>query len=186
VAHAARAATARALVGGLGFASFSVFWSTLSFQLSRIGYGSATAGTFGVIGITGVFVAPLAARWASGGNPARINVLALLATAASFAVFYAGARSLLAIGIGVVLLDAGVQANQLTNQTVILGLAPELRSRVNALYMVGYFAGGALGTALASIAWSLGAWPAVCACGGILALLGMLPLVGEQLVPAAT
>jgi len=176
----------RAFVGGLGFASFSVFWSTLSFQLSSVGYGSATAGTFGVIGITGVLIAPLTARWTTGGRPARLNVIALLTTAASFAVFYWGAHSLLAIAVGVVLLDAGVQASHLTNQTVIFGLAPELRSRVNALYMVGYFAGGALGTALASVAWSLGAWPAVCACGGILALLGMLPLVREQSALVAT
>jgi len=132
-----------------------------------------------------VFIAPLAARWAAGKRPTRINVIALLATAASFVVFYWGAHSLLAISMGVVLLDAGVQANQLTNQTVIFGLAPELRSRINALYMVGYFAGGALGTALASAAWSLGAWPAVCACGGILALLGTLPLVGERPIAVA-
>lgn len=170
----------RAVVGALGFASFSVFWSTLSFQLERVGYGSATAGTFGIIGIAGVLVAPVAARHATGKNPARLNVLALWATTASFAVFLFGARSLIVIGVGVILLDAGVQANHLTNQTVIFGLAPELRSRLNALYMVIYFAGGALGTALAAGAWSIGAWPAVCTIGGALALLGMVPLLGEH------
>jgi len=170
----------RAFVGGFGFASFSVFWSTLSFHLRDIGYGSAAAGTFGIVGIAGVLVGPLAARRATGENPARLNVMALLVLATSYVVFFVLAGSLIGLGVGVVLLDAGVQASHLTNQTVIFGLAPELRSRLNALYMVCYFAGGALGTALASAAWALGAWPAVCLVGGVLALLGLLPLLGER------
>lgn len=170
----------RALVGALGFASFSVFWSMLSFQLAQIGYGSATAGIFGAIGIVGVFVAPVAGRFATGDHPGRINVAALLLTAASFGLFALAHHSLVLIGLGVVLLDAGVQASHLTNQTVIFGLAPELRSRINALYMVTYFAGGAIGTVAASYAWSQGKWPAVCSTGAVFALAAMLPLIGER------
>lgn len=170
----------RAVVGGLGFASFSVFWSMLSYHLANLGHGPATAGLFGAIGIVGVLVAPLVGRLATGPNPSRLNVGALLVTAASFAVFLLGARSLVAIGAGVVLLDAGVQANLLTNQTVIYGLRPELRSRLNAVYMVGYFIGGALGTVLGAFAWSMGNWPAVCATGASCALLAMVPLVTER------
>jgi predicted MFS family arabinose efflux permease len=81
-----------------------------------------------------------------------------------------------AIGVGVVLLDAGTQATQLANQTVIYGLAPAERSRINAIYMVAYFLGGALGTAVAAQAWQRGGWPAVCAAGGGFAVLAMLPL----------
>ena len=174
----------RALVGGLGFASFSVFWSMLSFQLDALGHGSGAAGVFGAVGIVGVFVAPLAARRATGERPARLNIIALAATAASFVVFFVGGQSLVAIGAGVILLDAGVQASHLTNQTVIFGLAPELRSRINSLYMVGYFVGGAVGTVLAAAAWSVGGWTAVCLLGGVLALLAMLPLRAELAGPA--
>lgn len=166
----------RAAVGGLGFASFSVFWSTLSFQLADVGYGSAMAGTFGAIGIAGILVAPQVARRATGDHPSRFNVVALLAVALSFAIFALGSRSLIALGVGVVLLDAGAQTNLLTNQIVVFGLAPELRSRLNALHILCYFVGGALGTALGAGAWSLGGWPAVCTIGGVLALLAMLPL----------
>lgn len=170
----------RAVVGALGMGSFSVFWSMLSFELARQGYGSATAGLFGVVGVAGIVAGPLAARFATGENPSRLNVAALVAVALSFGVMWLGATSLVVLGLGVVLLDAGAQASHLTNQTVIFGLAPELRSRLNALYMVVYFAGGALGTAVASVAWSFGAWPAVCATGGAFALLGLLPLIGEK------
>jgi len=169
----------RALTGALGFASFSIFWSMLSFHLATLGHGSASAGLFGVVGVIGVAVAPIAGRLATGPRPARLNFLALTATALSFAVFALAGRSLGLLAAGVVLLDAGVQASQLTNQTVIYGLQPELRGRINALYMVIYFAGGAFGTVSATAAWSLGGWHAVCATGASTAVLAMVPLFVE-------
>jgi predicted MFS family arabinose efflux permease len=168
----------RCLVGGLGFACFSVFWSTIAFHVahSPIRGGSATAGLLGVLGVTGIVVAPIAGRLAMRVPPARVNLGALAVIAAAFAVFAALPGSLIAISAGVILLDAGAQANQLTNQTVIYGLAPAERSRINAIYMVVYFLGGALGTAVAAQAWQHGGWLAVCATGGVFAGLAMLPL----------
>ena len=171
----------RCAVGGLGFASFSVFWSTIAFHVAHgpIGGGSATAGLLGVLGLTGIAVAPIAGRLAMRVAPARVNLGALAIIAASFGVFAARPDSLVALGLGVVLLDAGTQANQLTNQTVIYGLARAERSRINAIYMVAYFLSGALGTAVAAQAWQHGGWPAVCAAGGAFSVLAMLPLRGE-------
>lgn len=168
----------RAVVGALGFAAFSVFWSTIVFHLaaSPIGGGSGLAGMLGILGLTGIIVAPIVGRLAMRIPPTRINVAALALIAAAFGVFAALPDSLIAIGAGVVLLDAGVQASHLTNQTVVFGLAPEERSRVNAIYMVGYFLGGAFGTALGAQAWQRGGWPAVCAAGAACALGAMLPL----------
>ena len=170
---------ARCLVGGLGFASFSVFWSTIAFQVSSpaIGRGSATAGMLGAVGLTGVVVAPIAGRLAMRVTPSRVNIGALLVLAASFAVFAMFADSLLAIAVGVVLLDAGVQASHLTNQTVIFGIDPAERSRLNAIYMVAYFVGGAVGTAIAAQAWQRGGWNAVCAVGFSMAVLAIVPLL---------
>ena len=171
----------RCLVGGLAFASFSVFWSTIAFHVahSSIGGGSATAGLLGVLGLTGIIVAPISGRLAMRVAPARVNLGALAIIVASFGVFAALPGSLVAIGLGVILLDAGTQANQLTNQTVIYGLASAERSRINAIYMVAYFLGGALGTAVAAQAWQHGGWPAVCAAGAGFGVLAMLPLRGE-------
>jgi predicted MFS family arabinose efflux permease len=165
----------RAVIGALGFASFSVFWSTITFHLahSPIGGGSRLAGMLGVLGLSGVIVAPIVGRAAMKLAPAKINAVALVLVAGSFAVFYAGASSLVVICAGVVLMDAGAQANHLTNQTVIFGLAPEERGRVNAIYMVGYFLGGALGTAVAAQAWERGGWTWVCIAGAAAALLAL-------------
>ena len=168
----------RALVGALGFAAFSVFWSTIAFHLkaSPIAGGTGLAGMLGILGLTGIIVAPIVGRLAMRISPVRINLIALAVLAASFVVFAAGADSLIAIGAGVVLLDAGAQASHLANQTVIFGLAPDERSRVNAIYMVGYFTGGAFGTALAAQAWQRGGWTAVCVAGGACAVAAALPL----------
>ena len=168
-----------AWIGACGFASFSAFWSTLSFQLARLGYGSRTAGLFGIIGVTGVAVAPLVGRLTGRVRPAVLNAAGMLATAASFLLFWAGRASLPALAAGVVALDAGVQGSHLTNQSVIFGLAPDERNRINAIYMVTYFAGGALGTVFAGWAWDAGGWGGVCLVGGLSALAGLVPLIGR-------
>jgi predicted MFS family arabinose efflux permease len=169
-----------AAVGAMGFASFSVFWSTLSFHLATMGYGSRAAGMFGAVGIAGVAAAPVAGRLAGRVTPALINAVGLTAAALGFALFLVSSRSLVVLGLGVVLLDAGVQASHLANQTVIFGLAPERRNRVNAVYMVSYFVGGAIGTGAASVAWSRAGWAGVCATGILFALAGLLPLLAAR------
>ena len=45
----------------------------------------------------------------------------------------------------------------------MLALMPEARSRLNTLYMVTRFIGGAAGSLAGAYAWSYGRWPAVCA-----------------------
>jgi predicted MFS family arabinose efflux permease len=167
-----------ALVGAFDFASFSVFWSILSFHLAKLGHGSETAGLFGVLGLSGIVAAPIVGRLAGKVRPTAINGVGLLSAALAFAVFGAGASSLIWLGAGVVLLDAGVQATHLANQTILFGLSPQSRNRINAVYMVSFFVGGALGTVLAALVWEAWGWTGVCVLGAGCALAGLLPLVG--------
>jgi len=60
--------------------------------------------------------------------------------------------------MGVLLLDLGVQAAQISNQARIYTLQPEARSRINTVYMVVYFIGGAAGSALSAMAWTRYGW----------------------------
>lgn len=61
------------------------------------------------------------------------------------------------------LLDAATQAAQVSNQARVYALPMEALSRLNTIYMVGYFIGGSVGSALAILAWDAFRWKGVCA-----------------------
>ncbi|MCP3136995.1 MFS transporter [Pyxidicoccus xibeiensis] len=164
-----------ALLGALTFGAFSVFWSTLALYLQALPehYGPQVAGMFGVVGVAGALIAPLVGRYADTRGDRRINALAIGVLLLSFGVMWPLGRWLWGIGLGVVLLDLGVQANHISNQTRVYSLRPEARSRLNTLYMVTYFAGGASGSWLGTTAWTRWGWTGVCAAGALLCVLAL-------------
>jgi predicted MFS family arabinose efflux permease len=168
-----------AALGALTFAGFSAFWSTLAFHLEspQLGYGSAVAGSFGLIGVGGALAAPLAGRFSDGRDSGIVTILAGCAVLVSFAIFGVFGTSLLGLAAGVILLDLGVQASQITNQARVYGLAPHMRNRLNTVYMATYFAGGALGSALGGQAWSIAGWTGVSITGGVLAAAALAVFV---------
>jgi hypothetical protein len=84
-------------------------------------------------------------------------------------------HTLLGIAVGVLLLDAGTQAAQVSNQARVYALPAEAHGRFNTIYMVCYFVGGAAGSAIASAAWSAYRWNGVS--GVALAALAVALLV---------
>ena len=83
--------------------------------------------------------------------------------------------------IGVVLMDLGVQSIQVAAQASIISLLPEARSRLNTLYMVARFGGGAAGSALGALVWSWAKWPGVCAfCLGLSLVALLVHFIGLQ------
>lgn len=166
------------LSGGVLMGAFSTFWATLVFRLETppLHYGSRAAGLFGLVGAVGAAAAVLAGRLADRTNP-RVNLrIAVLVSASAFVLFYAFGDTLTGLVAGVILLDIGVQGGHITNQSRIYSLRPEARNRVNTIYMVSFFLGGATGSALAASAWQRWHWPGVCAVG-----LSMLAILGIQL-----
>lgn len=164
-----------ALIGGLAFGAFSVFWTTLAFFLQSPPwhYGADVAGLYGLVGVAGALAAPVIGRLADLRDPGIVNLLGLTLTVAAFAIYALTGHSLLGLGVGVLLMDLGVQSSHVANQTKVFGLDPALRSRLNTLYMVGYFTGGALGSALGAQAYRLFGWTGACGLGGGLALAGI-------------
>jgi hypothetical protein len=78
-------------------------------------------------------------------------------------------------------LDLGQQAMQIANQTRIFGLVEGARSRINTIYMIVFFLGGATGSALSTAAWARWQWNGVCALGLILlTLAGLRHAIGSE------
>lgn len=154
-----------ALLGALTFAAFSAFWTTLAFRLQEppLHSGSAVAGAFGVIGLVGAAVAPIAGRRADRRRARETIGVALLANVGAWIVLLVLGHTLWGIAIGVLLLDAATQAGQVSNQARVYALPVEAHSRFNTIYMVCYFIGGSLGSALAVLAWDAFGWNGVCA-----------------------
>ena len=167
------------IIGACGFGAFSVFWTSLAFHLSSLSpkYGPATVGAFGVIGVTGALVAPMAGRLTDRFGARVMNGAALGLMALAFALMGASGASLVVLAIGVVLLDAGEQASHISNQTRIFALDATLRNRLNAVYMVAFFIGGAIGSLVAGLAWQHGGWGAVCWAGAGMAAIGMITAI---------
>jgi len=173
----------RCLLGALGFAAFSAFWTTAAFLLGGFPYhySETVIGLFGLLGAAGAGCAALAGRVADRGHAPLATAAGATAIAASFALLYLGEKSLIALIAGVIVIDVGVQAVHVLNQHVIYALAPQARSRINANYMVAYFVGGAAGSAAGSTLYAAGGWAAVCAFGGAIGLAALGVCAYDQL-----
>jgi predicted MFS family arabinose efflux permease len=149
-------------VSGLSFAAFTAFWTTLSFLMaSRFGGGAYEAGMFGVVGVAGALAAPAAGRLSDRRGPAFTVAISLLATTAAFGLMW-GWTTIPGLIVGVLLMDLGVQSIQVAEQSLVMALDPDARSRLNTVYMVARFVGGAGGSAAGAAAWSVAGWPGVC------------------------
>ncbi len=167
-----------AALGGLAFAAFSTFWVTLVLHLATLpgDYGARAAGLYGAIGVVGAVAAPLVGRLADTTGGRSINAVGCALIVVSFVLLGVGGSSLVLIGLAVVLLDFGTQASHINNQARIFALDPGARSRINTVYMVTYFTGGALGSLAGTRAWVHAGWTGVCATGAGLGALALLLL----------
>jgi predicted MFS family arabinose efflux permease len=177
------------MIGALVFASFSCFWTTLTFLLdSHYGLGAGVAGTFGLVGAAGALVASPAGRLADRRGSWFVVGWGGGLLAASYVVLWVGelltmpiALHLAVLVVGVIVLDMGAQMTQVANQTRIFGLVPSARSRINTVYMTVYFGGAAAGSALATQAWARWGWNGVCILAlGLVGLAGLVQLAGTR------
>jgi predicted MFS family arabinose efflux permease len=172
----------RMIYGGLGFAAFSAVWSVSGFLLARAPYhwGETRIGLFALLGAAGAVAARFAGSLADRGHAHLSTAGFALVAAVSFVPLWLGGHSAVWLGIGVVLLDLGVQGLQITNQSVIYTLAPQARSRINTAYMTCYFLFGAGGSGLAALTYAHAGWPGVCVLGASFPLCAVALWLVEQ------
>ncbi|MDR3632046.1 MAG: MFS transporter [Desulfocapsaceae bacterium] len=167
-----------ALSGALLFAAFSVFWTTLVFHLESLPshLGAQAAGCFGLVGAAGAIAASVSGRLADRLGARRIVAAGSASILLAWILMGLGGASLVILACGAALLDLGVQGAHVANQTRILAHMPEARSRINTIYIVSFFAGGACGSLAGTAIWTRSGWPGVCLLGG--ALMGLALVAG--------
>ena len=147
------------LRGALAFAGLSAFWTTLVFLMEdNFGYGSTITGLFGLLGIAGALGATVVGKLNDKINKSQILIFSVVLLILSWVIFLVSGNSIFGLIIGVILVDLGLQALHITNQNIIFSKNPEGRNRVNTVYMVAFFIGGALGTSLGALAWETYNW----------------------------
>lgn len=171
------------LFGSMLFGAFSAFWATLIYLMESSAFhlGARAVGLFGLLGAAGALTAPIIGRLSDKKSPRSAIMIGFILMALSFILYMTlGQNSLIALAIGVLLMDIGLQGSHVSNQSRVFSLIPEARSRLNTAYMFSYFLGGALGSWLGSISWGLYGWTGVCASALLMIAIGALPFALER------
>ena len=146
------------------------FWATIATMLlQRHGLGPTVAGLIGIPGAAGILIARPAGRWLDLRGPAPIVTTGIALIIAAYGVFAFGVWWPAALAVGAALLDSGLRAAMVANQTVVNSLAPEARSRSNTVFGLSVWSGNAVGAFIATSALAASGWLAVCAISALAA-----------------
>ncbi|WP_339281024.1 MFS transporter [Lysinibacillus sp. FSL P2-0066] len=166
----------RSILAMLIFADFSILWTPLVLPLSSppLALSHTVIGAFGLVGVAGALAAAQAGKIADQGYGQRTTGIALTLLLISWIFINYLDSSFLALIIGIVLLDLAVQAVHVTNQTMILPLRTEARSRLTAGYMVFYSIGSASGSIASTQMYAHFGWGGVCLLGASISTIALL------------
>ena len=151
------------------FAGFSAAWTCLALYVTGPGYHLtvATVGLIALVGAASMFATPIAGRQVDRTGPDRVNLVCLIGTVLAAGVLAAGRAGgvggLLALIVGMLMLDVAMQSGQVANQARIFALQPQARSRLNTAYMTCSFLGGSAGSWIGVRVYSTAGWDALCA-----------------------
>lgn len=167
--------------GGLWFFAFCSVWSGIAVALSQppYSYSAERIGLYALAGLLGVVVTRFAGARTDlvGARPVILTGLALAGVAGlclTWALPNAAATfACLAI------FDAGLFAAQVANQSSVLAIDPPASARLNSAYMVVYFAGGSLGTAVGAASAEGFGWAGATSVASVaIALAALMTLAG--------
>jgi predicted MFS family arabinose efflux permease len=178
----------RALYQGLLFATFQVFWTAVPLLLvHEFGMSQVGIALFALAGAAGALAAPWAGRLADRGLTRAATGVAMGVVLASFALGAASVHlhSLVGLVAAALLVDGAVQVTQVLSLRSLYMLAPELRGRLNALFMTCVFLSAAIASGTAAAVYAFHGWDGVCLLGGTLALLALAAFASEFRRPRA-
>jgi predicted MFS family arabinose efflux permease len=149
------------------FGAFSLFWTCVSLELTGPHFNLSQSGVaiFALVGVAGAIASPIAGHRADQGKSRSTTLIALVLGVLAFSMpLLVHSTQLVNLGVLAatsIVLDMGVSANLVTGQRAIFALPPEIRSRLNGLYMALFFMGGALGSSLGGWMFAAHGWTGV-------------------------
>ena len=166
----------RSLLAVISFALFSLLWTPLAFLLSNdpYHYSDFIIGLFGIAGAAGALGSPIVGKLSDKGKGWLATTIGLGLLLLSWLPLSLAQYSIIALILGVVILDFSVQVTHVSNMSAIYQIRPEARSRINTGYMVCYFIGGMLGSVGSTYLFSHYGWIAIVVSGTILGLMGII------------
>ena len=157
----------RALYQAGMFGVFTLFWTCAPLLLLGPAYGLSQNGValFALAGVSGAVSAPIAGWVADRGFGGWGTALAMCGSSAAMLATLAAPHGT-AVGLGIlvaagVLVDFCTTATMVISQRMLFLLHPDLRARINGIYMATFFMGGALSSAVGGWAYASGGWPRV-------------------------
>ena len=155
---------------------FNIFWTSLTFLLSGkpFNYDTFQIGLVSLAGLTaavfGLGIGKLQDKGLSVPVLGIFIKLSLITMVCGFA-FY---ESIIAIIIIAAVISVAVQGISVLSQARLFNLSNEERSRLNTVFVVNNFIFGAVGSALASLLWSLGGWQYVMIGASLISLIALI------------
>ncbi|GGN64067.1 MFS transporter [Actinoplanes lobatus] len=134
--------------GGLWYLAFHLVWVALALALAPL--GPTVIGLYSLAGLLGFAVLPYTGRLTDRLNPATVIMASLLIAAVGAGLLATGLDRPAVTALGLALLDAGLFAAQAANQSRVQALDPRHSGSLSSVYLVLYFAVGAIGAALAA------------------------------------
>lgn len=164
------------VVQALIFAAFMAFWSNLALVFDEAPYhlGATAVGLMALVGVAGALAAPLAGHFADRQGPGAVVATGASLVIIAFAIFGLFQGVLVAMVLGVLIMDLAVQSSQVANQTRIYALDPAARSRLNTIFMATMILGGACGSGVGGVLYSMWGWSGTCVFGAVAAGLALL------------
>lgn len=139
------------------------FWAVAAPMLAVLHHvGSTGAGLIGIPGAAGIFVARPAGRWMDRAGVMPVVLAGICAMLAAWVTMGFGVWSVAAVVIGAILLDCGLRAAMVANQTLVNSAVPDSRSRANTLFGLHVWSGNAVGAFVMSWTFAQFGWLAVC------------------------
>jgi predicted MFS family arabinose efflux permease len=151
------------------------FWAVAAPMLAALHrVGPTAAGLIGIPGAAGILITRPAGRWTDRAGVRPVVLAGVVSMLAAWLVMGFGVWSITAVIVGAMLLDCGLRAAMVANQTLINTAVPDSRARANTLFGVHVWTGNAVGAWLTSWAFAQYGWLAVCGVGMAATFIALL------------